>query len=75
MIPSLNLDETMVCRMRFSLCNPIVYVVIYGERLQQILGRFVVLVGGVVVYDVLTCVFWVVSDLVLPWEMTWKPNL
>ena len=45
----------------------------FGGR--QVLGRFVVLVEGVFVYDVLACVFWVVSDLVLPWEMTWKPNL
>ena len=29
---------------------------------QQILGRFVVLVGGVFVYDTLMCVFWVDSD-------------
>ena len=32
----------------------------FGE--QQILGRFVVLVGGIFVYDMLVCVFWVVSD-------------
>ena len=36
-------------------------------------GRFVVLVGDISVYYMLMCMFWIVSDLVLPLE--WSPEL
>jgi hypothetical protein len=38
-------------------------------------GLFVVLVGDVFVYYMLLCKFWGVSDLVLPLEMPWSPDL
>ena len=43
----------------------------FGE--MRVSGRFVVLVGGISVYYMLMCMFWIVSGLVLPLE--WSPGL
>ena len=75
MILSLSFEEIVVCRMIFVLYSPIVCVLFFRALLRQIMGRLVVFVGMIVVYGVLTFLFWVVSGLVLPWVMAWRPSL
>ena len=69
MILSLSFEEIMVYRVIFGLFSPIVCVWIYGARLQQILGRFVVFVGCIFVYGALACLCWAGSGAGLPWVM------
>ena len=75
MILSLGFEKIMMCRVIFGLFSPVVCVLIYGARLQQILGRVVVFVGCVFVYGVLVCLFWAVFGVVLPWVVAWRPSL